>query len=45
MKYIVFLTINSKSQVNGLNRVLVGVHATENPDIFDGYIVDSVYIN
>ena len=45
MKYIVFLTINSKSQVNGLNRVLVGVHATENPDIFDGYIGDSVYIN
>lgn len=38
MKYIVYLTINRKSTVNGLNRIYIGVHKTKNPEIFDGYI-------
>ncbi len=38
MKYIVYLTINKKSKINGINRIYIGVHKTENPSIFDGYI-------
>lgn len=38
MKYIVYLTTNLKSKINGINRIYVGVHSTENPEIFDGYI-------
>lgn len=38
MKYIVYLTTNKKSQINGQNRIYIGVHGTENPEIFDGYI-------
>ena len=38
MKYIVYLTTNTKSVINGLNRIYIGVHKTENSDIFDGYI-------
>lgn len=45
MKYIVYLTTNLKSQINGINRIYVGVHQTENPEIFDGYIGCGVYIN
>ena len=45
MKYIVYLTINTKSKINGLNRIYVGVHKTENPTVFDGFIGDRVYIN
>lgn len=44
MKYIVYLTRNKKSSVNGLNRIYVGVHKTENPEVFDGYIGCGVYI-
>ena len=33
MKYIVYLTTN---KVN--NKIYIGVHSTENPNIFDGYI-------
>lgn len=44
MKYIVYLTINLKSYINGLNKIYIGVHQTENPDIFDGYIGCGVYI-
>lgn len=40
MKYIVFCTINQKD-----NRILVGIHETKDPSIFDGYIGDMVYIN
>lgn len=39
MKYIVYLTTNI---VN--NKIYVGVHKTENPDIFDGYIGNSINI-
>lgn len=45
MKYIVYLTKNLKSTVNGQNKIYIGVHKTENPDIFDGYIGCGVYIN
>ena len=45
MKYIVYLTINEKSSVNGMNRVYVGVHPTDDPKVFDGYIGCGVYIN
>ena len=45
MKYIVYLTTNLKSQINGINRIYIGVHKTENPEIFDGYIGCGVYIN
>ena len=38
MKYIVYLTKNLKSTINGLNRIYIGVHKTENPNIFDGYL-------
>lgn len=39
MKYIVYLTTNL---VN--NKIYVGVHKTENPEIFDGYIGNSINI-
>ena len=45
MKYIVYLTTNTKSQINGLNRIYVGVHQTYDPSIFDGYIGCGCYIN
>ena len=45
MKYIVYLTTNLKSQINGINRIYVGVHKTENPSIFDGYLGCGCYIN
>lgn len=38
MKYIVYLTKNTKSKINGNYRIYIGVHKTENPEIFDGYI-------
>ena len=45
MKYIVYLTTNLKSEINGHKKIYIGVHKTENPDIFDGYIGCGVYIN
>lgn len=45
MKYIVYLTKNNKSEINGLKKIYAGVHQTENPDIFDGYIGCGVYVN
>lgn len=45
MKYIVYLTTNKKSKINNLERIYVGVHKTENPDVFDGYIGCGVKIN
>lgn len=44
MKYIVYLTTNLKSKINGINRIYVGVHETQNPEIFDGYIGCGVYV-
>lgn len=40
MKYIVYLTICTAN-----NKIYVGVHKTENPDIFDGYIGNGVRVN
>ena len=40
MKYIVYQTIN---KIN--NKIYIGVHKTEDPDIFDGYLGNGVYIN
>lgn len=45
MKYIVYLTINLKSNINGLNRMYIGVHKTNKPNIFDGYLGCSININ
>lgn len=45
MKYIVYLTTNLKSQINGINPIYVGVHETLNPNIFDGYIGCGVYVS
>ena len=40
MKYIVYLTTNT---VN--NKIYIGVHSTETPDKFDGYLGNGVFIN
>lgn len=40
MKYIVYIT---KNLVN--NKRYIGVHKTENPEIFDGYLGNSVWAN
>lgn len=40
MKYIVYLTINKINKF-----IYVGVHKTENPDIFDGYLGCGVFSN
>lgn len=45
MKYIVFITTNVKSKIQGINRIYCGIHKTENPEVFDGYIGDGVWIN
>lgn len=45
MKYIVYMTTNTKSKISGINRIYIGVHKTDNPDIFDGYIGCGVKIN
>lgn len=44
MKYIVYLTKNKESKINGINRIYIGVHKTENPNVFDGYIGDGVKV-
>ena len=38
MKYIVYLTKNIKN-----NKIYIGIHETENPDKFDGYLGCGVY--
>lgn len=45
MKYIVYLTTNLQEKSGELNRIYIGVHSTENPEIFDGYIGCGVYVN
>lgn len=45
MKYIVYITENLKSKINGLNKIYIGVHKTEDPSIFDGYIGCGVWIH
>jgi len=45
MKYIVYLTKNKKSKVNGEYKIYIGVHKTKDPNIFDGYIGCGIYIN
>lgn len=42
MKYIVYLTKNNKSKINGINRIYIGVHATEDPEVFDGYLGNGI---
>lgn len=44
MKYIVYLTTNIKSKINGINRIYIGVHKTKDPNIFDGYIGCGVHV-
>lgn len=39
MKYIVYQTVNKE---NG--KLYIGVHKTKNPDIFDGYIGNGIYV-
>lgn len=45
MKYIVYLTKNKSSIIDGQNRIYVGIHKTENPQIFDGYLGCGIYSN
>lgn len=45
MKYIVYLTTNTKSFYNNHPKIYIGVHATENPDIFDGYLACGCWVN
>lgn len=45
MKYVVYLTVNTKCCVNGIYRIYIGVHKTEDPSVFDGYIGNGVYVN
>ena len=40
MKYIIYKTT---CLVN--NKIYVGVHKTENPDVFDGYLGNSLWVN
>lgn len=40
MKYIVYLTTNKINQ-----KIYVGIHQTENPDVFDGYLGDGAFTN
>lgn len=40
MKYIVYKTIN---KVN--NKIYIGVHKTKNPEVFDGYIGNGVWVD
>lgn len=40
MKYLVYITTNLKT-----SQVYLGIHPTENPEIFDGYLGSGVYIN
>lgn len=40
MKHIVYLTTNKKN-----NKIYIGIHQTENPEIFDGYLGDGAYSN
>lgn len=40
MKYIVYLTICTSN-----NKIYVGVHKTENPNVFDGYIGNGVRVH
>ena len=40
MKYIVYQTIN---KIN--NKIYIGVHKTENPEVFDGYLGCGAYAN
>lgn len=40
MKYIVYLTINKINL-----KIYIGVHGTENPDVFDHYLGNGVYDN
>jgi hypothetical protein len=44
MKYIIFLTINLKHSINGNHRAYLGVHGTDKPNVFDGYIGDGINI-
>ncbi len=39
MKYIVYLTTNIKSQINGLNRIYVGVHGIKNEITMDPWYI------
>lgn len=40
MKYIIYLTTNL---IN--NKIYIGIHETENPEVFDGYLGNSVIYN
>lgn len=40
MSYIIFLTVNTKR-----DKTFLGLHETENPEIFDGYLGDGIWIN
>ena len=45
MKYIVYLTTNLKSLYKNTPKIYIGVHKTEDPEIFDGYIGCGCWVN
>ena len=43
MKYIIYLTTNTKSSIDNIHRIYIGVHKTKDPYIFDMNINSATY--
>lgn len=45
MQYVVYKTTNLRDSIGGVQKFYIGIHKTENPEIFDGYLGCGVYAN